>query len=146
MPNQLPLAGEHYLYDGQVYRVQTVSRGTDEITLTSVSDGSKWSVRYSVFKFAVKRVWKVGDVARLLERSPRSIYRYEEREQIQNPKRYRAKGGRELRFYTKDDVLEIHEMISEIHQGRPRKDQKIVNNTLPNRASLLTTFRERFKE
>jgi len=63
---------------------------------------------------------------------------------IEKAKRYPVVGGRELRFYTKDDVLEIHEMISGVHQGRPRKDRRTVNNTLPDKASLLQMFRKRF--
>ncbi len=141
-----PLSGEYYLHDGKVYCTKIISRGTDEITLANIEDGSRWSVRYSVFKYGFVRVWKIGEVSRMLERSPRSIYRYEQREQIQNPKRYNSRGGKTLRFYTKQEVLEIHEMICEIAQGRPREDKKIVNNTLPNRASLLAMFRERYGE
>lgn len=139
-----PIQGEHYLHSDRIYRVDTVSSGTDEIVLTSVEDGSKYSVRYSVFKYGFKRVWKVGDVAKMIGRSPRSIYRYETKGQIRNPNRYPSRGGKLVRFYTKEDILEIHEMISEVHQGRPRKDGRVVNNTMPDRASLLVMFKERF--
>ncbi len=121
-----------------------MSRGTDEIILRKISDGSKFITRYDTFLAGFKRVWKTGEVAGFLNRSPRSLYRYELNEQIEKPKRYGAAGNRELRFYTKEEVLVVHEMISEIHQGRPRKDSKSVNNTLPTRSELLKLFRQRF--
>lgn len=146
MSTLLPLRGEHYLYKDKVYRVVVASRGTDEILLEDISDLSRWTVRFATFKYAYKRVWKIGDVAQFLGRSPRTLYRYEALGRTNYPKRYPAVGGREIRFYTKEDVLEMHELISGIHQGRPRKDSRVVNNSLPDKASLLRMFKERFGE
>jgi len=139
-----PLAGEHYLHNGSIYRVEAVSQGTDSVYLIEIGTGTSMMTRYSTFRFGFQRVWKTGEVAKFLNRTPRSLYRYEEMGLIEKAKRYPVVGGRELRFYTKDDVLEIHEMISGVHQGRPRKDRRTVNNTLPDKASLLQMFRKRF--
>jgi hypothetical protein len=139
-----PLRGDYYLHQDRIYRVVLASKGTDEIVLEDIQDNSRWEVRYAVFKYAYERVWKVGDVSKFLGRSPRSIYRYESAGLIDNPKRYNGKGDRQIRFYTKKDVLDIHSMISAIHQGRPRKDGKVVNNSLVDRASLVIMFRERY--
>lgn len=139
-----PLKGEFYLYVEEVYQVETVSRGTDEVILHKISDGSRFITRYDTFMSGFKRVWKTGEVATFLNRSPRSLYRYELNGLIEKPKRFKAAGNRELRFYTKEEVLGIHELISEIHQGRPRKDSKAVNNTLPTRSEIRRVFRERF--
>lgn len=139
-----PLAGEHYLNNGKIYRVEAVSQGTDNVYLTEIRTGTPMATRFSTFRFGFKRVFKTGEVAKFLNRTPRSLYRYEKMGLIEKAKRYSTVGGRELRFYTKDDVLEIHEMISGVHQGRPRKDRRTVNNTLPDRPSLLRMFRERF--
>jgi DNA-binding transcriptional MerR regulator len=84
-------------------------------------------------------------VSRFIGRSPRSIYRYESIGLIDKPKRYASKGDREIRFYTYRDVLDLHEAISEIHQGRPRKDGRVVNNSMPDRASLVRMLKERYK-
>jgi hypothetical protein len=150
MPVRKPLAGEHYVARGsdglKAYRVESVSQGTDEVILRSVETGKRFRERHDVFFHVYDRVWKVGTVAQLLGRSPRSIYRYEQLGQIKEPRRYPALGGRRLRFYTKEEVLEMREMIAEVPQGRPRKDGRVVNNTLPSKASLLHELRERFGE
>ena len=146
MPSLRPLSGEHYLHKGRVYKVVLASRGTDEIILEDIEDGSEYQVRFSIFKYAYTRVWKIGDVAQFIGRSPRSIYRYETQGHIEKPKRYPGRGSWPLRFYTKSDILTMHELIAEIHQGRPRKDRRVVNNSVPNKASLLSMFKERFGE
>jgi hypothetical protein len=140
-----PIKGESYLHDERIYRVTLASKGTDLIVLEDIESGKKWEVRYAVFKYAFERVWKVGDVSRFIGRSPRSIYRYESIGLIDKPKRYASKGDREIRFYTYRDVLDLHEAISEIHQGRPRKDGRVVNNSMPDRASLVRMLKERYK-
>lgn len=146
MPTLRPLTGEHYLHKGRIYRVVLASQGTDDIVLEDIEDKSRYQVRFSVFKYAYTRVWKIGEAAQFIGRSPRSIYRYEVSGQIEKPKRYSSFGGRELRFYSKQDIVDMHELIAGIHQGRPRKDRWVVNNSMPTRASLLRMFKERFGE
>lgn len=139
-----PIRGETYLHKGKVYRVDLVSRATDEVVLEDITDGAVWEVRYALFVVAFERVWRVGEVAQFIGRSPRSISRYERAGLIDKPKRVMTKAGKAVRFYTKDDVMKIHAAVSEIHQGRPRKDGRVSNNSMPHKAELVAMFRERF--
>lgn len=141
-----PLPGEWYVHGDNAYKVLTVSRGTDSVVLERLSDKAQVEVRFSVFRFGFERAFKIGAVAKFLRRSPRSLYRYEAEGRIQKSKRYTDAFGRDLRFYTKGDILAAHEMIAEIHAGRPRKDKRVVNNSLPSKAELLIEFRDRFGE
>lgn len=133
------------MHDGRIYRVVLASRGTDEILLEDIESASTYKVRFSVFKYAYTRVWKIGDVAQFIGRSPRSIYRYEAKGLIEKPNRYPAQGRYEIRFYTKQDILGMRDLIAEIHQGRPRHDSRTVS-TIVDKASLLRMFKERFGE
>lgn len=139
------MLGEWYLHGNDAYKVILVSRGKDSVLVHRLSDAKTLEVRYSVFRHGFTRAFKVGAVAKLIGRSPRSIYRYEHDGVIEKAKRYPDAYGRDIRFYTKQDILSIHEMVSEIHAGRPRRDRRVVNN-LPSRAELLIDFRERFGE
>lgn len=143
MAQKPPIKGEYYLYRDKVYKVLLVSSGTDEVILEDISDKKKFSVRYGVFIHSYKRVFRVGEIASWLNRTSRSIYRYEVRGQIKRAKLY-PYGTRNIRFYTIEDVLEIHQMISGLHRGRPRKDGRIINNTLPDIGRLKIDLRERF--
>ena len=120
-----------------------VSSGTDQVFLEDISTKKQFSVRYGIFIYSYTRVFKVGEVAEWLNRTARSIYRYEVRGQVKKATQY-PYGSRQIRFYTLDDVFEMHEMISGLHRGRPRKDGKIINNTLPDIGTLRINLRERF--
>jgi hypothetical protein len=140
-----PVKGEHYIYLDKIYKVLAVSSGTDEVILLDVATKKRFSVRYGIFIYSYTRVFRVGEIAKWLNRTARSIYRYEVRGQIKRAKLY-PYGSRNVRFYTIEDALEIHELISGLHRGRPRKDGKIINNTLPDIGTLKKDLRERFGE
>lgn len=144
MAASLPLAGELYSYQDKVWRVISTSRATDEVILEDTANGDQYKVRFSVFQYAYQRVWKIGDAASFIGRHPRSLYRYEAQGVIGKPMTYRDKAGRQVRYYSKEDIVEMHQHVSEVHQGRPRQDGRAVNNTMPNKYELLTMFRERF--
>lgn len=143
MAAKAPVRGEYWLCNQSVYKVVLVSSGTDEVILEDISTKRQFSVRYGVFLYSYVRVFRVGVVAEWLNRTARSIYRYESRGQIKKVTQY-PYGSKAVRFYTLEDVYEIHEMISGLHRGRPRKDGRIVNNTLPDIGSLKIELRERF--
>lgn len=137
-----PSQGAFYLYRDEIFKVITVSSGTDEVILESVRSKTQYSVRYATFQTAYEEVFKVGVVADWLNRSSRSIYRYEKRGLVNKPKMYLTAGDRPVRFYRLSDVYEMHEMISQLHQGRPRHDGRIVNNTMPDIGSLKIKLKE----
>jgi len=140
-----PIRGEHFQNNGKIYRVDSISKSQNSVRLIMLETGEACLTAFDTFFAGFKQVWKIGEVANFLNRSTRSLYRYEYKGQIEKPKRFVTVGGRELRFYTKQDVLDMHELIGQIHQGRPRKDNRIVNNGLPPKSHLLQMFRERYK-
>lgn len=139
-----PLRGEFYVYLEEVFKVLSVSSGTDEVVLESLKDKKQYSVRYATFKSTYEQVFKIKTVADWLNRSPRSLYRYETRGIINKGTMYPTTGGKMVRFYRLRDVFEMHEMISQLHQGRPRKDGRTVNNTMPDIGHLRIELKERY--
>lgn len=144
MPVKLPIKGALYLHNSKVYRVATISRGTDEIILEDTSTGARSIVRFGLFEYGYQRVLKVKDVAGMLNRHPRSIYRYETMGLINKPIVYEDKRGRLVRYYRPEHVLDIHEMISLVHQGRPNKSKRVVNNSLPDITTLKEILRRKY--
>lgn len=139
-----PLRGEHFRHKECIFKVLTVSRATSEITLENIADGERFVTRYETFKVGFERVLKVGEVSKILGRHTRSIYRYESKGVIEKPKMYNHKNIRMVRFYSIDEVVDMHESIAQLHQGRPRKDNRTVNNTLMDAGTLRTILRERY--
>ncbi len=144
MPS-IPSLKTYYIRDDILFKVVSISSATDEVLLEDVSNGQIYSVKFSLFSYAYEKVLGVTQAAKLLGRHPRSIYRYEQREIINKPKCYPDKRGRMVRYYRKQDLLDIHELISEIHAGRPRKDKRVINNSLIPMGNFKRLIRERFK-
>lgn len=138
----LPYKGDHYLHKGRVYSVHLVSRSKDTVFLQDIETKDLYETRLDTFHIGYERVLKVGELADLINRTPRSIYRYEQRGQIKKPKRYPAAGNYTLRFYTRDEILEVREMVAEIHQGRPREDFRVVNNDVPTEYEVIQKMKE----
>lgn len=137
-----PVIGQFYKLDDKVFRVVAVSQGTDEITLLDTATGGLYTQRYATFQYSFIQVWKVTEVAKMLSRAPRSIYWYEANGIINKPFTYPNRGGRMVRYYTRQDILEARDMIANIAQGAPRKRK--TNNTIIDPGSLQLMLRERF--
>lgn len=142
MARKPPAINSFWLHKEKIYKVKSTSTATDQVILEDIADGKLYEVRFALFFYAYEQVIKIGDVCKILGRRPRSIYRYEERGRINKPFCYSEKGYRMVRFYRKQDVLEIHELIKEIHQGRPNKKGRIINNSLPDEGNLKIQLKE----
>lgn len=138
----LPYKGDHYLYRDRIYVVHLVSRSKDTVFLQDIETKDLYETRLDTFHVGYQRVLKIGDVADLINRSPRSIYRYEQNGQIKKPKRYPSAGNFTLRYYTREEILEVREMVADIHQGRPREDSKVINNDVPTEYEVITKMKE----
>lgn len=145
MPKSLPVIRSHWRKSDKIYKVLQISRATDEVVLLELDTQKKYKERFATFYFAFEQVFKIGDVAKWLNRSPRSIYRYEAQGQIEKQKTYQTGGKKQLRFYSLDDVFHMHEMISVIHQGKPRRDGRATNNTMPDIGTLKLELKERYR-
>lgn len=138
----LPYKGDHYRHKDRIYTIHLVSRSKDTVFLEDIETKELYETRLDTFFMGYERVLKVGDLANLINRSPRSIYRYEQKGQIKKPKRYPSAGEHTLRFYTRDEILEVREMVADIHQGRPRDDLKVINNDVPTEYEVITRMKE----
>lgn len=139
----LIFVGDYYLLGSKIFKVISPNRGQQEIVIEDIETGDRFSTPYDTFFIGYERVLKIGDVSDVLNRSPRSIYRCESKGQIKNPNRYATKSGRAVRFYTKQDVMEMRDMLSDIHQGRPNKKGRVVNNSVPTKYEVIQALRER---
>lgn len=139
-----PIKGEFFLYRDRIYKAINVSSGTDQVFLEDIETKKQYEVRYALFMKSYERVFRIKTVANWLNRSQRSVYRYENQGLVKKPKMYPISPTKQVRFYRLDDVFEMHQMISQLHQGRPRKDGRVINNTLPDLGTLKINLKERY--
>jgi hypothetical protein len=130
----------------RIYKVVSVSSGTDEVVMKEIATGNLFRERFAIFTTAYTRVLKIGEVASLLNKTPRSIYRYEAKGVVKKQKLYEAGNGKLVRFYTLEDVENMRDLISMLHRGRPRKDGRIVNNSILDAGTFKLELKRRFRQ
>lgn len=123
----------YFYYGGCLHRNLGVNRSRDEV--------SAWCYQHRhkrIFSWlAVKRDGEIAltytEVSLIIGRAPRTIRDYVLRGYIKNAQHtYSLKTGRKgMYMFSKAQVLQLYDVIKEIHFGRPRKDGFVQNRNIP---------------
>lgn len=140
---RIPLSA-YARYEDQVFIVKNVSVSMDRVLVRNVSTNEMVGVAYSTFPYSYERVYRVKEVSLWLNRSPQSIKIYEKRGLIDKAFSAEYK-GKLTRFYDIDAALDLYEAIRYLHQGRPRKDNRVTNNTLPDYYEYSQLVKDKYK-
>lgn len=122
-----------FFLNNELVRYITSNRGQNIVYLFNLTQDKSQTMLLSDFKKHRKRAYTVVNTARLLNRGPAQIYRYINDGIIPPPVGSKPGGERSftrLSYYSEDHIFEIREAMSTIPRGRPRKDGKIVNNSV----------------
>lgn len=122
-----------FFINKELVRYVTSNRGQNIVYLFNITQNKNQTMLLSDFKKHRKRAYTVVNAARLLNRGPAQIYRYINDGLIPPPTGSKPGGERSftrLSYYSEDDIFNIREAMSRIPRGRPRKDGKIVNNSV----------------
>lgn len=126
-------SGKLFFINGKLVRVIAANRASNIIYFFNIIDQKEQTMLLSDFKKHRKRAYTTIDAGRILNRSREALKLYCEAGLIKPPVGTLANGERSFTrksYYSEDDIFEIHKVMQGIHKGRPRKDGKIVNNTL----------------
>jgi hypothetical protein len=127
-----------FFLNGKLHRVLHVNRGRDLVTAWHFDDAERKVYLWSDVRKKMQTAFTISEVARMMGRHPDRIWRYIAAGAINPPQQAYTIDDRRnptINFYSEDDVLEIHEYMTTIHRGRPRKDGRITNN-MPNRDEI----------
>jgi DNA-binding transcriptional MerR regulator len=93
----------------------------------------------------LRPVFMINDVAKMLDRKPDTIRKYEKRGLTAVAKQYKInKSGGHRRFYTEEDILELADFFAARRSvGRPSNKKHI---SKINKYNLNTLLQTRFKE
>lgn len=122
-----------FFINQDLVRFITSNRGQNIVYLFNITKNKNQTMLLSDFKKHRKRAYTVVDTARLLNRGPAQIYRYISDGLIDPPVGSQPGGQRsftKLSYYSEDHIFLIRDAMSKVPRGRPRKDGKIVNNSV----------------
>jgi hypothetical protein len=113
-----------YLYAGILHKVKKVQKTKGLIVIQNMIDSNELTIPMAGADVLLSRVYTIGEVAKIVERRPDTIRKYERNGLIPKPTSYGDEYAsyKNWRFYTYPDVHEILQFFSDRTPGRPTKD------------------------
>jgi len=119
-----------YLYSGVLHKVKKIQKGKKTVVIQDLKHGQEIGIPLGGAEVLLSRVYTIGEVARIVERRPDTIRKYERRGLLPKPlsidDEYPSYKG--WRFYTSSDVYEMVEFFSKRSPGRPTKESEPVTS------------------
>jgi hypothetical protein len=142
-----PKKGAYYLSDDDtLYKVKYISSATDTVILQDVKTKQEYEVRYGLFRFGFRRAVDLPQAMTLLNRASRGAYVHIKRGTFDDINAYCLRLGHKKKyFFTYENMIDLYDLYASFHFGKPRKDGRITNNSLPDKGTFLITIREVFQ-
>lgn len=140
--------GKYVFMAGDLCKILHISPAHDQVIFYNYSDKSEKIGSLQGALLIASPALRIGEVAKMLDRKPDTIRKWEQKEWIPEAQQWDIGGGgkkKNVRFYSPKDVEAIRDLVSSVHQGRPRKDKR-VTNSLPSEGNLKILIRERVKQ
>lgn len=135
----------YFFLDDKIHLKLHINRGSDTIAAWCYPDHKRNVYSYSWVLRNMKPAYTTKQVSELLNRTVRSIQLYLEAEVIRTPQHtYALSEPQKIAKYMwrEEDIMELHEYLSGLHQGRARKDGGITNNSIPSPQELRALLNE----
>lgn len=123
-----------YFYYGEcLHRNLGVNRGMDEVSAWCYQHREKKIFSWLAVKRDGEPAMTYTDVGKIINRAPRTIRDYVYKGYIKKPQHtYSLKSGRKgMYMFSKKQVMELYDVVREIHFGRPRKDGFVTARNKP---------------
>lgn len=120
------ITNKFYCYANHFVKVKKISKATNKIVLQNLTDNSIIDIPVKSSDLLLKRIYTVGEVAKIVGRQPNTLRKYEKKNLIASPKKFGEayKGYKNWRYYEESDVYGIVEFFNGRVQGRPINKSK----------------------
>jgi hypothetical protein len=127
------ITNKFYIYANHFVKVKRINKSTAKITLVNLLDNSIIDIPSESSDLLLRRIYTVGEVAKIVGRQPNTLRKYERKNLITSPKKFGEayKGYKNWRYYQESDVYDIVEFFNNRVQGRPvNKSRGFVATTI----------------
>lgn len=128
-----------WFLNSDLVRLHHSSRSSNIVSIFNITKNQFESCLRSDFMKNRKRAYTVSETARLVNKHRKYFPSLIKRGVIPPPIGAQEGGIREWQirsYYSELQVKEIRDILATIHRGRPRKDNLITNNSVPNPQEL----------
>jgi hypothetical protein len=120
------VSNKFYRYANHLVKIKKISKTSNKITLLNLQDNTIIEIPLKSSDLLLKRIYTVGEVAKIVDRQPNTLRKYEKKNLIASPKKFgdAYKGYKNWRYYDEADVYDIVEFFNGRVQGRPVNKSK----------------------
>lgn len=116
----------YFFWDQRLHKVIRISRSNNLVAAWDYEARKRVSFLYSDYRVKAKRAVSLGEAAKIMHCSARTIQNALIAQAIREPaKRYPIENPDSIRFWYmwgEHNLLELHDYFMTLHRGRPRKD------------------------
>lgn len=127
-----------------LHKVLYVNRSSDLVWAWDYTEDKRVMYVWSDVRKTMQHAYSITEVANLLGMHRMTIDSYIRDGKIKTPQRiYRLENKTPGRYmFSEDDILDMHQYMSEVHRGRPRKDGMIKSQVKINASELRTLVQQ----
>ena len=128
-----------WFLNNDLVRLHHSSRSSNIVSIFNITKNQFESCLRTDFIKNRKRAYTVSETAKLVNRHRKYFPSLIKRGIIPPPIGAQFNGVREWKirsYYSESQVKDIRDILASIHRGRPRKDNLITNNSVPNSQEL----------
>jgi len=121
------ILNKFYKYAGTIVKVKKFSKSRNKIVVERLDNGEQVLLPYQQNELLLCRIYTVGEVAKIVERRPDTLRKYEKKGLIASPSKFgdAYNGYKNWRYYEETDVYEMVEFFNTRVPGRPVKEENV---------------------
>lgn len=130
-----PILNKFYQYSDTIVKLKKISKSSNKILAERLDDGTHIVLPYEQSELLIRRIYTVGEVAKIVERRADTLRKYEKKDLIPSPKKFgeQYKSYENWRYYEESDVYDMIEFFNNRTPGRPvDNNKKPINTTIKN--------------
>lgn len=140
------IENKFYLYKTNPYKVKKITRTSNSVILKSILDGSEENIPYTGGELLLKRLYTIGELAKITGKRTDTLRKYEKSDILPKPSFYidiDSNPYRNWRFYTEEEVYDAISFFSGRNPGRPAKKLDSADATGAEVKNAILKFREK---
>ena len=116
-----------YKYSGTILKIKKVVKNMNQVHAIDLSTKQDTIFPYNNVELILHRIYTIGEVAKIVEKRPDTIRKYEKRNLIPSGKKFSetCDGYKNWRYYEKQDVYDMVAFFNGREPGRPSRSKPV---------------------
>lgn len=133
-----------FFWEGKLHKVLRINRPVNLVEAWRYADKKTVTLLYSDYKMNAEFAFSQREAAKIIKMHPDTLDKYIQWGYIPKPQQSYSLDGKMRpynRWWSQQDLLNLHDYVTSVHRGRPRMDGKITPmQHIATRAEIVATF------